>query len=69
MQNMDSLIQLGKGLITGIGIGGCLFSLLIISQGMYQQNQMNWAAFIAILASCFCMYLGLSNSGSKVEKI
>jgi len=59
---METLIKLGRGLITGIGIGGCLFSLLIISQGMYQQNQMNWATFIAILASCFCIYLGLSNS-------
>ena len=69
MQNMDSLIKLSKGLITGIGIGGCLFSLLIISQGMYQQNQMNWAAFIAILASCFCIYIGLSSNGNEVEKI
>lgn len=66
---MENLIKLGKGLILGIGIGCCLFGLVIISQGMYQQNQMNWAAFIAILASFFCIYLSLSNNDSKVEKI
>ena len=69
MQNMDSLIELGKGMITGIGIGGCLFSLVIISKGMYQQNQMNWAALTAVLASCFCIYIGLSSNDNEVEKI
>ena len=66
---MENLIKLGKGMITGIGIGGCLFSLVIISKGMYQQNQMNWAALTAILASCFCIYIGLSSNGNEVEKI
>ena len=66
---MENIIKFGKGVIAGIGIGGCLFSVFLISQGMYQENQMNWVALFTIAASCFCIYLGLVKTGNKVEKI
>jgi hypothetical protein len=64
---VDLITSLGKGLRMGIGIGCSLLGISLLSFSYANEQELNIAAFVAILSGSACILFSLNSSKKNLK--